>query len=117
MSWGKTREEMTQTEQRLLVAVEEGTALGYITMRETNHLPDGTTKKYPARDPQECSRILVGWFDAGLIELGHLIPADPNTLRSADVPFDEARALLSDPSKWDFSREVGVTAKGEDSIP
>src|SRR5580692_536646 len=100
MSWGKTWKEMSRTEQRLLVAVEEGTALGYITMSETNHLPDGTTKKYPPRNPQECSRILVGWFDAGLIKLGHLIPADPNTLRSVDVPPDEARALLSDTSKW-----------------
>ena len=68
-------------------------------------------------DPQECSRIVLGWFGDGLIEMGRLIKGDSGALESVDVPSDEARALLSDASKWDFSHEVGVTTKGTDSIP
>jgi hypothetical protein len=117
MSWGKAWDQMSPTEQRLLTQVDEGTTLGQITPRTTDHLPDGTTREYPATDPQDCSRILLGWFDDGLIEMGHLVVGDSDDLDSVDVPFDEARALLSDPSKWDFTHEVGVTTKGADSIP
>jgi hypothetical protein len=39
-------------------------------------------------DPQECSRIVLGWSGDGLIEMGRLIKGDSGALESVDVPSD-----------------------------
>jgi hypothetical protein len=45
----------------------------------------------------ECSRILLGWFDEGLIEVYQVLGEAP---WHRTVPKDEARQLLSEPVKW-----------------
>jgi hypothetical protein len=114
MSWGKTWNEMTLTEQRLLVAAEEGTELGNITLRETDHLPTGVIREYPAMDPTECSQILLRWFESGLIDVYRVIFEPP---WSDDISPEKARQVLGDPSSWSFNLGVSLSEDGRRTEP
>ena len=71
-------------------------------------------------DPAECSRQLVAWFDAGLVQL-YVDPPDDaprpqnvaewrawNSGRYGLVPDPaDARAVLADPSRWTGSEDAG----------
>ena len=110
MAFNKTWEELTSTERRLLGAADVGTELGHITLPERVYREDGTFTHRPALDPAECSKILLDWFDEGLVTV-HRVPDN------VDVTVEEARALIGDKSRWGFSEGVSLTDKGNETFP
>ncbi|WP_346620981.1 hypothetical protein [Blastococcus montanus] len=109
------REEPSEFVEQMYLAVAEESWLWEVPMRTG----DGRGDHAPW-DSAECSRQLLGWFDAGLLEVYGDPPADtprPRTagewriwnsghfLRRPDA--DTARAVLADPSRWTPTSEDG----------
>jgi hypothetical protein len=108
--WG----DMPEIERRLYYAAQDGTELGHILLKEREHLPGGTIKEYPPKDPEVCSEILLQWFDGGLIHVYQVLLEEP---WYKDVPESEARRLLADPPQWGFDRGVSLSAAVRDGTP
>jgi hypothetical protein len=106
MNW----DDLTLAEQRLLLAADEGTELGHITLPERIAQSDGSYAELPAKDPEECSRILLHWFGQGYLTV-YRFPGNDEMSKA------DARALLADPERWGPDAGVSLTSLGNHTLP
>ena len=96
--------------EQMYLAVAEGSWLWEVPLGVSDGLGG---HEHGPWDPAECSRLLLAWFDAGLVELYADPPDDAprpqnvaewRTWNSGRYPLvpdpDAARAVLADPSRW-----------------
>ncbi|RBY92362.1 hypothetical protein DQ244_08860 [Blastococcus sp. TBT05-19] len=109
-------DEPTEFVEQMYLAVVEESWLWEVPLG----VPDGHGGyEHGPWDPAECSRQLVTWFDAGLVELYADPPDDaprPRDLREwrawngrprVGPAAEVARAVLTDPARWTGASEAG----------
>jgi hypothetical protein len=103
MRWRPYRE-MDVLERKMYWAVREESTLGELPLEERDYLRDGV-ELIPAQDPAECSRVLLDWFDQGLVTV-------MATGTQLDLVRERARALLADPRAWTPQHSLVPTDAG-----
>jgi hypothetical protein len=100
---------MSALERKMHWAVSEEAMLLELPIEERNHLPGGGIELIPAQDPADCSRVLLDWFDQGLVTV-------MMTGTQAELAPERARALLSDPSAWTPEHSLVPTDAGVSAL-
>ena len=106
MNW----DDLTRVEQRLLLAADEGTELGHITLPDRIAQGDRSYVALPALDPEECTQVLLRWFDQGYLTV-YRFPGND------EMPNSDGRALVADPDRWGFDAGISLTSLGDHTSP
>ena len=101
---------MSTVERKMFWAACETAMLHELPVEEHNHLPGGI-EVVPAQDPSECSRVLLDWFDAGLVTVSTTSPPE------RELEAAKARGLLADPTRWTPGHALVLTEEGESMLP
>lgn len=117
MPWPEYWDEWSLTERNLWIDADEGSDLWYLPGPELDHRPDGTTFEWPAKDPNECSRILGDWLAEGFIQVFRYVRFGGNEVSVEYLPDEEAGELLRNPSHWDHQRFLALTDLGVEMVP
>lgn len=107
MGW-RAKDAMSPVERKMYWAVREETMLHELPLEEHNHLRDGV-EVIPAAEPVECSRVLLEWFDQGLMTV-------METGSQVELSKASAWALLSDPSGWTREHSLVLTDIGVSAL-
>jgi len=105
----KPYDQMSRLEQKMFWAVRESTMLRELAMPEVDSPGSVNEVVWPAEKPEECARVLLEWFDAGLV---HVM----TTVTQLDLPHDQARAALANYATWSTQYSLVITDAGESAL-
>jgi hypothetical protein len=118
------RERFEDFRSEMWLAVHEGGFLFEIPGGSVDHVPEGLVRHGPW-SPEDCSQVLLTWFDHGWIALfvppeqefrwassGVVLTPDPSDPSWQLLEPDKARSILAEPETWTNERPEGFVCLG-----
>lgn len=102
----KPYDDMTRLEQKMFWAVRESAMLHELPMPEVDDPGSANEVRWPAELPEDCAKVLLQWFDDGLV--GVVTTSDDR-----ELPTSEARSVLADHGAWSPTYSLIITDAGE----
>lgn len=90
-------------------AVRESTMLHELPLPEVDAASTTNEVTWPAERPEDCTEVLLEWFDAGLVSV-----MITNTQQA--LPRTEAREVLVNHSAWSPTYSLLITDAGEAAL-
>lgn len=90
-------------------AVRESAMLHELPMPEVDSPGSEQEVRWPAEPPADCAKVLLEWFDAGLVGV-------TTTGTERELPQAEARELLADHAAWSPAHSLIITDAGDSAL-